>query len=185
VKIAVDNQCPEVLIAELRQTKADLLRRLDRDREAVEELNAIANVPMPPALRSRFLHLKGTLLERYNAPDALEHLLRPTSTTLCAAMRLVSPSLCTSSRDLPRRRGIQSRARTHQGSVPLANKCGLMNLVASLAYLWAEIDLPEGKKTSAATWLVTARDKFAEAKDEDGVENATRLLDRLRAEEEN
>jgi tetratricopeptide (TPR) repeat protein len=75
VQIAVDNQCPEVLIAELRHTKADLLRRAGRDREAVEELNAVANVHMPPALRSRFLHLKALLLERYNAPDALEHFL--------------------------------------------------------------------------------------------------------------
>jgi len=41
LQIAVDNQCPEVLIAELRHTKADLLRRLDRDREAVDELNAV------------------------------------------------------------------------------------------------------------------------------------------------
>src|SRR5262249_52099026 len=62
VQLAVDSDCPEVLIAELRHTKGDLLRRADRDREAVEELNAIADVPMPPALRSRFLHLKAVLL---------------------------------------------------------------------------------------------------------------------------
>jgi hypothetical protein len=34
----------KLLIAELRHTKADLLRRDGRDREAVEELNAVANV---------------------------------------------------------------------------------------------------------------------------------------------
>lgn len=61
----------------------------------------------------------------------------------------------------------------------LAHKCGLVNLVGSLSFLWAEIDLAEGKKTSAATWLMKARNRFAE----DDVENATRLLDILEAEE--
>ena len=50
------------------------------------------------------------------------------------------------------------------------------NIVASLALLWAEIDLAEGKTTSAATWLVTARNKFIEAEDERGVAHLTRLL---------
>ena len=75
----------------------------------------------------------------------------------------------------------RARERIREG-LPLANKCGLVSLVASFSFLWAEIDLAEGKKTSAATWLITARDKFAEDQDEGGVENATRLLDRLQAE---
>src|SRR5256885_9776551 len=75
VQLAQANDCPAVLIAELRHTRADLLRQVGRDRESVEELNATANTPMPPALRSRFLHLKALLLERHGAPQALEHLL--------------------------------------------------------------------------------------------------------------
>ena len=59
-----------------------------------------------------------------------------------------------------------------------------MNVVASLALLWAEIDLAEGKATSAATWLLTARKKFAESQDKGGVARVTRLLDALRAREE-
>ena len=45
--------------------------------------------------------------------------------------------------------------------------------------------LTEGirKDTSAATWLITARNQSAEDRDEGGVENATRLLDRIRAEQ--
>src|SRR6185295_20125616 len=64
-----------VLIAELRHTKADILRQVGRDMEAIAELNATAGVPMSPGFRSRFLHLKALILERYNAPGALEHLL--------------------------------------------------------------------------------------------------------------
>jgi hypothetical protein len=66
-------------------------------------------------------------------------------------------------------------------ALPLADECGLVNVVAGLALLWAEIDLAEGKTASAATWLVTARDKFAQSEDEGGVADATRLLDTLRA----
>jgi hypothetical protein len=56
-----------------------------------------------------------------------------------------------------------------------------VNVVGGLALLWAEIDLAEGKPSSAASWLGTARDKFAQDDDEDGVADATRLLDTLRA----
>ena len=40
----------------------------DESREAVQELNATANTPMTPALRSRFLHLKALILEEYVRP---------------------------------------------------------------------------------------------------------------------
>lgn len=183
VQIAVDNQCPEVLIAELRHTKADLLRRADRDREAVEELNAVATVHMPPALRSRFLHLKALLLERYDAPDALEHflesyqhdLLRGDEAGVAISLHAIA-RIYTDEHEYDR-----ARERIREG-LPLANKCGLASLVASFSFLWAEIDLAEGKNTSAATWLITARNKFTEEQDDGGVERATRLLDRLRAE---
>ena len=66
----------------------------------------------------------------------------------------------------------------------MADACGLTNVVASLALLWADIDLAEGKTTSATTWLVTARNKFAEGEDEGGVAHVTRLLDTLRARAE-
>jgi tetratricopeptide (TPR) repeat protein len=73
VQLAAANNCPAVLIAELRHTRADLLRQLGRDRDAIEELNATADTPMPPASRSRLLHLKALL--GHGAPQALEHLL--------------------------------------------------------------------------------------------------------------
>ena len=184
VQLAIDNDCPEVLVAELRHTKADLLRLADRDREAVEELNAVANVRMPPALRSRFLHLKALLLERYNAPDALEHFLESYQHDLMrgdeAGVAISLHAIACIYIDEEEYTLARERIRE---ALPLAHKCGLANLVARLSFLWAEIDLAEGKKTSAATWLMTARNKFAEDNDEGGVENVTRLLDRLQAEE--
>lgn len=181
VEIAVDNQCPELLIAELRHTNADLLRRDGRDREAVAELNAIANVPMSSALRSRFLHLKALLLERYNAPDALEHFLESYQHDLLRGDEAgVTISLHAIARIYFEEHEYDRARERIREALPVANKCGLVSLVASLSFLWAEIDLAEGKNTSAAIWLITARDKFSEDQNDGGVENATRLLDRLR-----
>lgn len=181
VRLAVDNECPEVLIAELRHTKADLLRLAERDREAVEELNLIADVPMPPGLRSRFLHLKAVLLERYNSPDALEHFLESYQHDLLRRDHAgVAISLLAIARIyFDEHEYDHARERIREG-LPLADKCGLVNVVARLSFLWAEIDLAEGKNTSAAAWLVTARNKFEEDENEGGVESTTRVLDRLR-----
>jgi hypothetical protein len=44
-----------------------------------------------------------------------------------------------------------------------------------------EIDLAEGKATSAAIWLATARNKIAESEDEGGTAHVTRLLYTIRA----
>jgi len=155
VELAVANHCPAVLIAELRHTRADLLRKVGRDREAVEELNATADTPMPPGLRSRFLHLKALLLKRYGAPQALEHLLesyqqdrlRGDDAGVAISLRAIA-RVFTEEHDYDR-----ARERIKE-ALPLADECGLVSIVASLALLWAEIDLAEGKTTSAATWLL-------------------------------
>jgi tetratricopeptide (TPR) repeat protein len=181
VQLAVANHCPAVLIAELRHTRADLLRQVGRDREAVEELNATANTPMPPALRSRFLHLKALLLERHGAQQALEHLLESyQQDRLRGDDAGVAISLLAIARIFTEEHEYDRARERIREALPLADACGLVNVVASLALLWAKIDLAEGKSTSAATWLVTARNKFAESEDEGGVANVTRLLDTLR-----
>lgn len=76
---------------------------------------------------------------------------------------------------------VSQRHSREDEALPLADACGLVNVVGRLALLWAEIDLAEGKTSSAASWLATARDKFAQDDDEDGIENATRMLDMLSA----
>jgi tetratricopeptide (TPR) repeat protein len=181
VQFAVANHCPAVLIAELRHTRADLLRQIGRDREAVEELNVTANTPMPPALRSRFLHLKALLLERHGAPKALEHLLESyQQDRLRGDDAGVAISLLAIARIFTEEHEYDRARERIREALPLADACGLVNVVANLALTWADIDQAEGKITSAATWLVTARNKFAECQDEVGVAHVTRLLDTLR-----
>jgi hypothetical protein len=164
VQLAVANDCSAVLIADLRHTRADLLRQVGRDREAVEEINATANSPMPSALRSRFLHLKALLLQRYGGAQALEHLLESYQhDRLRGDDAGVAISLLTIARIFSEEHEYERARERIREAIPLADACGLVNVVASLALLWAEIDMAEGKTTSAATWLMTALNKFAES----------------------
>jgi tetratricopeptide (TPR) repeat protein len=182
VQLAAANDCPAVLIAELRHTRADLLRQLGRDREAIEELNATADTPMSPALRSRLLHLKALLLEGHGAPQALEHLLESyEQDRLRGDNGGVAISLLEIARIFTEQHEYDRARERIREALPLADACGLANVVASLALLWADIDLAEGKTSSAATWLITARNKFTEGGDEGGAAHVTRLLDTLRA----
>lgn len=180
VKLAIANDCPSVLIAELRHTRADLLRQDGQEREAVEELNAMANTAMPPALRSRFLHLKSLLLGQMGGPHALEHLLESyQQDRLRGDDGGVAISLLAIARIFTEEHEYQRARERIREALPLADACGLVNITAALALLWGEIDLAEGETSSAATWLDTARNKFAESEDEDGVTRATRLLDTI------
>ncbi len=182
VQQAVGNRCPDVLIAELRNTKADLLRLVGRDREAFEELRATSTIDMPPALRSRFLHLKALLLKQYGAPQALEHLLESyQEDRLRGDDAGVAISLLAIARIFTEEHEYDRARERIREALPLADGCGLANVVAGLALLWAEIDLAEGKTSLAASWLATARDKFAQDEDQDGVADATRLLHTLRS----
>lgn len=181
VQHAVANHCPDVLIAELRNTKADVLRLAGRDREALEELNAVSGIDMPPALRSRFLHLKALLLKHYGAPQALEHLLESyQNDRLRGDDGGVAISLLAIARIFAEEHEYDRARERIREALSLADRCGLVNIVGGLALLWAEIDLAEGKTSSAASWLATAREKFVRSEDDGGVADATRLLDRLR-----
>ena len=181
IQHAIANHCPDVLIAELRNTRADLLRLLRRDREALDELNAVSRIDMPPGLRSRFLHLKALLLKHYDAPEALEHLLESYQhDRLRGDDGGVAISLLAIARIFTEEHEYDRARERIREALPLADACGLMNVVGGLALLWAEIDLAEGKASSAASWLATARDKFAQTGDEGGVAHVRRLLDTLR-----
>jgi tetratricopeptide (TPR) repeat protein len=184
-QVAITNDCPDLLIAELRLTKADLLRQLGRKNEAIAEVNACANLPMSPRLQSRFLHLKALLLGNEHRPHALEHLLQSYEEDRRRGDKGgVAISLLAIARIYKNEHEYDRARERLREAIPIADACGLANVVASLALLWAEIDLAEGKTTSAATWLVTARHKFAESEGEGGVEHVTRLIDMLRLRSE-
>jgi tetratricopeptide (TPR) repeat protein len=181
VQHAVANHCPDVLVAELRNTRARMLHLDERDREALEELNLMPRIDMPPGLRSRFLHLKALLLKHYGAPQALEYLLESyQSDRLRGDDGGVAISLLAIARIFTEEHEYDRARERIREALPLADACGLVNVVGRLALLWAEIDLAEGKTSSAASWLATARDKFAQNGDEDGIAEATRFLDTLR-----
>jgi tetratricopeptide (TPR) repeat protein len=185
VQHAVANHCADVLVAELRNTRARVLHQAGRDREALEELKLMPRIDMPPGLRSRFLHLKALLLKHYGAPQALEFLLESyQSDRLRGDDGGVAISLLAIARIFTKEHEYDRARERIREALPLADACGLVNVVGRLALLWAEIDLAEGKTSSAASWLATARDKFAQEDDEEGIADSTRLLDTLQARAE-
>src|SRR5580658_3225110 len=104
---------------------------------------------MSQTLRSRFPHLR-VLLERHGAPQPPEHLIESyQQDRFTRGLRW--------GRDLPagiaciffyEREYNHARERIRE-ALPLADACGLLNVVASLALLWADIDLAAGKTNSA------------------------------------
>jgi len=185
VQHAVANNCSDVLVAELRNTRARALHQAGRDREALEELRLMPRIDMPPGLRSRFLHLKALLLKHYGAPQALEYLLESyQSDRLRGDDGGVAISLLAIARIFTEEHEYDRARERIREALPLADACGLVNVLGRLALLWAEIDLAEGKTSSAASWLATARDKFAQEDDEEGFADSTRLLDTLQARAE-
>jgi hypothetical protein len=136
VQLAVENNCPAVLIAELRNTRADLLRLVGRDREAFDELNAISTIDMPPALRWRFPHLKAVLLKHYGAPQALEHLLESYQhDRLRGDDGGVAVSLLAIARIFMEEHEYDRARERIREALPLADACGLVNVVVGVAIL--------------------------------------------------
>jgi hypothetical protein len=170
-------RCRRSALSAERLCGAETFRLLGRYREAVQELNKVASIPMPPPLRSRFLHLKSLLLGEGGAPQALEHLLESyEQDRLRGDGAGVAISLLAIARIFADEHEYERARQRIREALPLADKCGLVRVVASLALL-AEIDLAEGKATSAETWLAMARGKFSEDDDEDSVAHVTRMLD--------
>lgn len=124
-------------------------------------------------------------MKEYDAPQALEHLLESyQQDRLRGDDAGVAISLFAIARIFTEEHEYGRARERIREALPLADACGLVNVVANLALLWAEIDLAEGKTASAATWLGTARSKFAQSEDDGGAARATRLLKTLRPPEE-
>jgi tetratricopeptide (TPR) repeat protein len=129
VQHAVANHCPDVLVAELRNTRARMLHLDERDREALEELNLMPRIDMPPGLRSRFLHLKALLLKHYGAPQALEYLLESyQSDRLRGDDGGVAISLLAIARIFTEEHEYDRARERIREALPLADACGLVNV---------------------------------------------------------
>ncbi len=63
-------------------------------------------------------------------------------------------------------------------ALPWADACGLVSVVASLALLWAEIDLAEDVRRNLAAY---GTEQTPGERGQDGVAHVTRLLEAIRA----
>ena len=180
VRLAVENNCPAVLVAELRHTKADLLRLSERSRDALDELRACTGTDMPPSLRSRFFHLLSLLVGERGRGESLEYLLESYETDRQRGDAAgVAISLLSIARVFFEQSELDRSRERIREALPLAERCGLQTVIAHLAELWAEIDITEGDVASAKSWLATARDRFARYGDTEEEGRITRILDAL------
>jgi hypothetical protein len=91
---------------------------------------------MPPALRSRFLHLKALLLERYSGPRGVEHLLESYQEDRRRGNKAgVAISLLAMARIFVEEREYDRARERIREALPLADACGLVEVVARLALL--------------------------------------------------
>ena len=178
--IQLAENAPGILHAELRSTKSEILRRLDRFDDAEAELRAIAPQASGGALRSRYLHLKGILMERRRDPQWIEHILESLEyDRLQGDFAGMAISLVTLARIFIDQNEIGRAKERLREAFPYVRDCGLRRVMGTFALLWGEIKAAEGSIESAKSWMKDAVMAFDADGQADKSENVRRMLDRL------
>jgi tetratricopeptide (TPR) repeat protein len=152
--INLAEKCPGVLAAELRTTRCDFLRRLDRLLEAEVELRKVEPFADSGRLRSRFLHIKGLLMEERQDPRWTEHVLESYEHDRQRGdLAGVAISLVTMARIFIDQGEIGRARERLREAFPYIRRCGLANIMGTFARLWGEIELAEGSQSAGRSWL--------------------------------
>jgi tetratricopeptide (TPR) repeat protein len=171
---------PGTLRAELRATKSEILRRLERFDDAETELRAIAPEASGGALRSRYLHLKGMLMERRRDPQWIEHILESLEyDRLRGDFAGMAISLVTLARIFIDQNEIGRAKERLREAFPYVRDCGLRSVMGTFARLWGEIEAAEGSIESAKSWMKEAVTAFDADGQADKSADVRRMLDRL------
>jgi hypothetical protein len=177
IALAQRSKCPELLIAELIQTRSDFLRVQGKFDEAEQDLLSIEPVDTDSVLYPRYLHLKGLLLEARRDPRWIDHILQSYEHDLQSNnIGGVVISLLTVARifidqgEIPK-----ARARLKQ-VFPYIERSGLESAMGTFSLLWGEVEIAEGSKDSARSWLLKAKTEFEKGDDRTQSESVTRLI---------
>jgi tetratricopeptide (TPR) repeat protein len=171
---------PGTLGAELRCTRAEILRRLKRFDDAEAELRAIAPEATGGALRSRYLHLKGILMEHRRDPRWIEHILESLEyDRLRGDFAGMAISLVTLARIFIDQNEIGRAKERLREALPYVRDCGLRSVMGTFALLWGEIEAAEGSIESAKSWMKDAVTAFDADGQADKSEDVRRMLDHL------
>jgi len=178
--IQLAKDVPGTLRAELRSTKSEILRQLKRFDDAETELRAVAPEATEGALRSRYLHLKGILMERRRDPQWIEHILESLEyDRLRGDFAGMAISLVTLARIFIDQNEIGRAKERLREAFPYVRECGLRSVMGTFALLWGEIEAAEGSIESAKSWMKDAVTAFDADGQVDKSEDVRRMLDRL------
>jgi tetratricopeptide (TPR) repeat protein len=178
--IRLAEKLPGTLYAELRCTKSEILRRLERFDDAEAELRAIAPQATGGALRSSYLHLKGLLMERRRDPQSVGHILESLEyDRLRGDFAGMAISLVTLARIFIDQNEIERAKERLRQAFPYVRDCGLRSIMGTFALLWGEIEAAEGSIESAKSWMMDAVAAFDADGQADRSEQVRRVLDRL------
>jgi tetratricopeptide (TPR) repeat protein len=159
--------CSDILVAQFRFVKADLLRRLGRFQEAELELRKVEPLADSEALRPE--ELRGPNWEEH-VLESLEH-DRERGDPAGVAISLVTLARIFIDQ------GELDRAKERlREALPYVKRSGLARLFGTFARLCGEIELAEGSKDSAKSWLTSAHRAYKQAGSPDAAEAIRRLM---------
>ena len=166
-----------ILHAELRSTRAEILRRLERFDEAEAELKAIASQATEGTLRSRYLHLKGLLMERQRDPQWIEHILESLEYDRTRGdFAGTAISLLTLARIFIDQNEIGRAKERLREAFPYVRGCGLQGVMGTFARLWGEIEIAEKSIDTAKSWMRDAIIAFEADGQPDKSDEVRRML---------
>jgi tetratricopeptide (TPR) repeat protein len=178
--IGLAEKLPSILCAELRASKADILWRMDRIDEAEAELQIVAPFASGGALRSRYLHLKGILMEHQAGPQWIEHVLESLEHDRERGdIAGIAVSLITLARIFIDQNDIERAKQRLREALPYVQRSGLQSIMGVFARLWGEIAAADGSIDSAKTWLKDAIKAFDAGGQTGKANDVRRLLERL------
>ena len=177
IALAQGSKCPEMMTAELIQTRCDYLRVQGKLDEAEQDLLSIEPVDTDSVLYPRYLHLKGLLLEARRDPRWIDHILQSYEHDLQSNnIGGVVVSLLTVARIFIDQGEIQKAKARLKQVFPYIERAGLESAMGTFSLLWGEVEIAEGSKDSARDWLLKARAEFEENDDKPQSESVTRLI---------
>jgi hypothetical protein len=149
------------------------MQRLD---DAEAELRIIAPFATSGALRSRYLHLKGILMERRSGPEWIEHVLESLEYDRQRGdIAGIAISLITLARIFIDQNDIERAKQRLREALPYVQQSGLQSIMGVFARLWGEAAAADGSVDSAKAWLKDAIKAF----DADGQTNKAKHVRRI------
>jgi tetratricopeptide (TPR) repeat protein len=166
-----------IMIADLHMAKAECLRKQGKFDEALGELELANKSGDAETFASRYLHLKGLILEQAQDQRWLDHILESYEKDLIAGRwEGVAISLLTVARIfIDSREYERARERLREVFTFITTK-GLTGQIATFMLLWGEVELATKSPAEARPWFALAQKRASLDGNATVQDRATRLI---------